>query len=295
MNGKPHKELIYGTPKLAYPYKDFENFEFNLPQCNQVYVGNKWNGMNLLIYKYHDSNGESFLTAKSKGIPFLKNSNYGNFLDLACKALGLDTKTRNYKEIEILKELNNPSVLNIAFELCGQLEPHLVNYDFDLEAKPLFITYTGGKIKPILTQGELNYGPISLTTEEIVKLCKEFQITDEEANEQYRKAKGLSLKYEYNYFIREGRVLYCLDKDGYVINKTLYKIKPHDIEEVHWSRFDETLEGRVDEVLKKIKERELPLTELVIQDELDMGKKEWGRFSQSILQYVSSKGLVVRK
>lgn len=41
----------------------------------------------------------------------------------------------------------------------------------------------------------------------------------------------------------------------------MYKIKPHDIEEVHWSNFDATMQGRVREAVEKIILREKPLTE----------------------------------
>lgn len=29
--------LIYGTPKLAYPYKDFESYELIVPICDKVF------------------------------------------------------------------------------------------------------------------------------------------------------------------------------------------------------------------------------------------------------------------
>jgi hypothetical protein len=72
--------LIYGTPKLAYPYKDFESYELIVPICDKVFfckpkilllfniipnsnimIANKWNGMNVLVYKYKNAEGKVFL------------------------------------------------------------------------------------------------------------------------------------------------------------------------------------------------------------------------------------------
>mgnify|MGYP001557664021 CR=1 FL=1 len=64
-------------------------------------------------------------------------------------------------------------------------------------------------------------------------MCQDHQRTDFETNERHRKLNGLEHKYEYEHFATEGKVLYCLDKSGYVIDRTMYKIKPKDIEEVH--------------------------------------------------------------
>jgi hypothetical protein len=55
----------------------------------------------------------------------------------------------------------------------------------------------------------------------------------------------LNLKYEYNHFIVEGRVLYLLNSKGHLIDRNMFKIKPKDIEEVHWSNFDSTLQGKL--------------------------------------------------
>lgn len=247
--------------------------------------------MNVLVYKYYDHEDNVYYTMKSKGIAFLKNGSFGNFLDLSCSALNIEIGVTDLKKLEELKELQDPSIQSKTFELCGRKEPHLVYYDFDIALKPLFITYNDGTITPCVgVHPENEHGPSEFVLEDVINLCKHFQKVDEEKNEAYRKSKGLKRKYEYNHFIVEGRVLYCLDENGKLINRTMYKIKPHDIEEVHWSNFDDNMKGRVDEVLKKLKVRDIPITEESIQEELDMGKKEWGRFSKGVISYVKSLG-----
>jgi hypothetical protein len=32
-------QLVYGTPKLVYPYKDFETYELAVPECTQYFWG----------------------------------------------------------------------------------------------------------------------------------------------------------------------------------------------------------------------------------------------------------------
>lgn len=98
----------------------------------------------------------------------------------------------------------------------------------------------------------------------------------------------MQAKYERGHFIREGRVMYCLNEKGRLIDRTMYKVKPKDIEEVHWSNFDVSMQGRVREALEKIVEREKPVTAQSFKEELDMGPKEWDRFGQDIMKYVES-------
>ncbi len=76
----------------------------------------------------------------------------------------------------------------------------------------------------------------------------------------------------------EGKVLYLLNEKGHLINRTMYKIKPPDIEEVHWSNFDNLMQGRVREAVEKCAQREKKPPEENLRDELDMGPKEWSRF-----------------
>jgi len=80
----------------------------------------------------------------------------------------------------------------------------------------------------------------------------------------------------------EGQVLYVLDAAGKVIERTMYKIKPRDIEEVgrkflpvalsylleikvHWASFGHLMQGRVREALEKIASREKNLTQETLQ------------------------------
>ena len=97
-------------------------------------------------------------------------------MDLAKEAFGLSSKKTLTTAHKLLTVLDRDDVQSKTFELCGQKEPHLVKYDFDLELKPLFHTFTDGSIAPSI--GELkdtDFGPINYDTEKIVQICKEYQ------------------------------------------------------------------------------------------------------------------------
>ena len=114
----------------------------------------------------------------------------------------------------------------------------------------------------------------------------DFQKSDLEANEKYRKEKNLQHRYEHNHFIVEGKVLYVLDEEGFILKRTMYKIKPKDIEEVHWGTFDEQMEGRVKEAIEKVVVRELEFNYENLRNEMDMRDKEWGKFGDKVQYYV---------
>lgn len=65
----------------------------------------------------------------------------------------------------------------------------------------------------------------------------------------------------------------------------MYKIKPRDIEEVHWQTFDTVREGQVKDAVRKIRLRDKTLNEQSIREELDIQGKEWGKFGRQIMDY----------
>lgn len=111
--------------------------------------------MNILFYKYQDNKGNHFISAKSKGTPFISNSPFGNFLTNSLIALGYTVKERTNNEdvdgyfdekfiIPKVDLFNNPpnqfikklaqdeTIQSMSFELCGKLEPHLVKVILNL-------------------------------------------------------------------------------------------------------------------------------------------------------------------
>ncbi len=284
VNGKTvNPQLVFGTPKLAYPYENDSSRKYKkFKPYRFAYFAEKWNGMNVLFYKYKSADGKWFVTAKSKGTAFLQDSEVGNFLTLTKQAVSPQLQKQLMESFAY-----NKDIAAMSFELCGRKEPHLVKYDFDIELKPLFIIKTDGNITPVLPAGETFHTNFDGTLD-IEALCKHHQAVDFERNKGFRKYHGLEHKYEYEHFEVEGKVLYLLDDDLNVLDRTLYKVKPEDIEEVHWQTFDKTFQGRVKEAIFKLKSEGQPISEKGLQDELDMGAKEWSKFGKTIWKYAQT-------
>jgi predicted kinase len=283
VNGKATEhQLIHGTPKLFYPYTDHQGREYKQLKARSFVLSEKWNGMNVLIFQYKDSKGRLYLTAKSKGAPFLNDGEYGAFFTMFSEAFSKPTVMG--RAFTLLSDVN---VSAVSYELCGSQEPHLVDYDFELELKPLFKVYRDGRIAPIISYDLDNSSLVRrwVGQDDLVAKCKARQVADLETNCLHRYYNNLPVRYEYRHFATEGRVLYLLDEDGYLINRTMYKIKPIDVESVHRSHFDDSFKERVKEAVRKIILGESIVTEAALKEEMDMGPKEWYKFGDSIMSF----------
>ena len=124
-------EVIYGTPKLQYPYSSSKGGrKFRWPQCSEARVYEKWDGTNVLAYAYTDGTTQ-WVTFKSRFCPVLHESDTTPFVTL-------------WKEIlERYPYLRRPEIVlkgtTLSFELFGYRNLILVNYtDIALETKLLF-------------------------------------------------------------------------------------------------------------------------------------------------------------
>jgi len=338
---KSCNQVIYGTPSLSYPYtqtswKSKNKSNRNLPAnskesvfahahkglmfltkyegAKKYYLACKYNGTNILFFKYKDASGVWRVSAKTKGSATVNNTCHGDFLDLTKKALGLtpsdDTSSIDIRNLPaVLQPLSQDNVQSMSCELCGRLEPHLVDYSVDICLKPLFVTLNNGSIRPVIPHTSVSdikpekwrnnnpvnllpdvtgFGPYSFeSAEDMVQQCKVLQQLCEQCNEEFRRNHNLKHKYEYFHFATEGFVLYVLGKDDTTVpHRTMYKVKPVDIEEVHWEKFDEQKKAQVKEAIEKLKQRDKEMTIANLREELDIKEKEWGKFGRDILKYV---------
>lgn len=148
-------QLIYSTPKVYYPFKTgtnefIDNFIHENKPISKVFFNKKWDGVNIIFYKYFDSKGNQFITSKTKGSAILNDCEFGNFLSF-CKTLQSELiRSKEYQEF-----LTNEEAQGISYEMCGYLLPLLVQYNFDLKIFPLFKIYYDGKIVPFINQYSL--------------------------------------------------------------------------------------------------------------------------------------------
>jgi hypothetical protein len=65
---------------IRYPYATKENNEWKTfsEACCHYYVATKWNGMNVLFFKYTDEDGNTYVTGKSKGSASLADGTFGS-------------------------------------------------------------------------------------------------------------------------------------------------------------------------------------------------------------------------
>ncbi|KAK5584876.1 hypothetical protein RB653_006494 [Dictyostelium firmibasis] len=197
-------QLIYSVPKIQ-PFKNeiliqqqkLSSTEGNekeettiFTKFNSYYISNKWNGMNIQVFKYNGTDGKLYISAKPRASPFIQNDlksgpiidlineiflrdqieitteNDGNYLKFATNFtnVGGDDNNNNNnnklmvpKLIESLLLKKEKNIQSIVFELCGNKLPHIVKYDFDIDLKPLFtISAQGGLIKPIIIVNDNN-------------------------------------------------------------------------------------------------------------------------------------------
>nr|CAG4716680.1 unnamed protein product [Naegleria fowleri] len=276
-------------------------------QCNTIlsHIFTRWNGTNILFFKYSDNSGQLFISAKTKGSATLSDTQFGDFFALTKEALfgsNSSERTINPKHPpEVLREFcRRPEIQSISCELCGTKEPHLVKYDFDIALKPLFMQFkSGGSIEPIIDPNDSRQQLFEFTNfADMCHICKERQKCDFAINDEYRKKNNLEIRYEYNHFATEGAVLYILCKPNRLLgqydlgsdwigvsNRKLYKIKPKDIEEVHWGTFGEKQKALVQIAVQKMHLREKEFSKESLREELDIGPKEFKRYQNDILQY----------
>jgi len=322
--------IVYNIPNLNYLYpkkqKKQKGISFlpeshfkSLKGLHWYCFMKKWNGSNIVLYKYRNNEGQQFVSAKTKGTPIVENNDRHSikFLDLTIRSLKKLNLFHNETIQAMLpsdsnyftKFIEDTTINALSCELCGSDEPHLVRYDFDIELKPLLYLHENGSIEPCISMPQqavdaidaaspvqINHlypydGKTSDGYKELIHRVQELQAYNLGLNEKFRTDNGLSHQYEYNHFITEGNVLYLLnDKNQCVDRNLIYKIKPTDVEEVHWETFGDKHKKLVDEALHKIDLRQLELTEENVKRELDtIGDKGWGKFGSQIMQYVREK------
>lgn len=173
---------------------------------------------NILAYGYTDGR-KTFVTYKTRLQPLLKASRWGDWGALWRVML------QKYPDIPTLPERNNAAV---SFELYGSMNPHLVAYDVALDVKVLFGVTVKGEIVPVSALDTGSVAPAKLEAE--VRNQSELRATYERLREKMtalNRANAHTGK-----FVTEGMVLYCHTLEGKVIP---YKLKPEEIEEIHWA------------------------------------------------------------
>lgn len=96
INGQqlPEPQLVYGTPRMLYPYNKAEattgddgddtitfdvSCEYDtFPSCHSFYLATKWNGVNVVFFTYRDFTNHMYVSATTRGRVFFDDSVFGN-------------------------------------------------------------------------------------------------------------------------------------------------------------------------------------------------------------------------
>lgn len=215
VDGHDCEQLIYGTPKIGYPFDKVGRWIW--PSAIRIERYLKFDGSNICAYSYKNSHGEEFVTYKLRQRPFLANGRFGAFLDMWKFIL------KKYPGISKL-----PYVLkkNIAFELWGYQNKHLIEYKEPLETTLIFARDSEGNIYP---PSALNL--VATINNVLIDTVTKDYVFNYENTQKEIDAKLKSVA-DNHYIGDEGEVWYILTKN----NKwSMVKLKPETIEKIHWS------------------------------------------------------------
>ena len=212
---------VWATPKLEYPFNMSGKFHF--PSASKILCYEKLDGTNIFAYRYRDDKGYTHITYKVRTFPFLR----GRFLNMWKEVL------KKHPRIPKLF-LENPDISGFSFELYGANNPHLIEYKEELETKLLFGVKGEGEIVPVKELNSPDVPTIRLTGTVDRDYVWNYQ--------QKQELMGSDL--EYSKPLPDGTVLMKGDEGEVWFMKEketdlwkMYKCKPHEIENLHWSNY----------------------------------------------------------
>jgi len=211
IDNQPALQIIYGTPKIHYPFN--KDGVFNWPPINFIEGYIKEDGTNIVAYWYKFK-GRRYLSYKTRLTPVLRDSTFGSFYAMWNEYCDANVWVRAVI-------LGNPNY-NLSFEMFGSRNPITISYDVSLDVKLLFgIDRTNAAIVP----------PSGLNTLD-AKTPTRFVWKGGDLTALYRKTQAELSTQNQEKLTVEGMVWYA-QTDNY--NWGMFKLKPSEIEHIHWT------------------------------------------------------------
>ena len=224
VNNKECQQMIWATPKMHYPYDEKHGF-VRPDKDAQVEVYEKYDGTNILAFRYKDIEGNNFVSFKTRLRPFLGASKFGDFKRLWDEIL--------VKYPDIPKHVIDQDA-NLSFELYGKRNKILLDYEVPLDIVLLFGVFVDGIIIPP-TEIDDNYVPHA-------NLIETFPCEDK-FEEQYKRVRE---------FLNTKLIVVKVEVDGeekieslsgmegaimYVVTDRAiqFKAKPDVVQDIHWA------------------------------------------------------------
>ena len=240
INGdKIRPQIIYGTPKLKYPFDMNGNWHF--PSAARILSYRKYDGTNIFMYRYQYK-GVFYTTYKVRLFPFLR----GRILELWQRCL------KKYPDIRKLFGYA-PEYAGFAFEMYGNEHTHLIEYKEELEIKFLFALKWENLTQNIrIEPPNMFFGAMDhlykIPKQPILDGASLYQLNIPEAQimefysrdyiwnyqEEQKKFEEALTETENGFTGHEGSVWYLEDKKGIW---HMFKCKPESIEKIHWSSY----------------------------------------------------------
>ena len=221
---------ILGTPKIAYPFGLGHNYRF--PSAERIYRFRKYDGTNIFMYRYRN-NGMEYITFKVRLFPFLR----GRYIMMWKHIL------RKYPQITELFKLNR-DVTGFSFELYGSDNPHTIQYE-DVKLDIVLLFGLHGMQGQIVMNTELEVGDIP-KAEQLGTVEKNYVWHyEQEQQDLDRRLEFIGFNESQAPMFRgeEGSIWYVRVKDTPEIR--MYKCKPHQIEQIHWTQTQTQLSATV--------------------------------------------------
>lgn len=142
VNGHSCRQYIMCTPKFTYPGGTHSPFSVNDQilgkiEYSDIRVWDKLDGTNILLWKYKDSFGDTFVSFKTRLVPFLRDEGYSTWITMWNRMLS------KYPQISDLYTMGN----NWAFEMYGEANKIVVDYSpIALECALLYEVNINGDI-----------------------------------------------------------------------------------------------------------------------------------------------------
>ena len=289
INGKDAYQIRYGTPKQHYPFG--KDGEFHFPKAKAIEVYEKLDGTNVCAYRY-SIGAKTFQTYKLRLCPVLRNSRFGDFLDLWLEML------EKYPQLSTICDVNN---CNVSFELYGSRNTHLIVYEVPSEIALLFGIDDRANI---ITPSRLDNRGLP-TARRLAQITSQQQLVDE-YNRSRKEIEAKNVKNPDETITgSEGAVWYLLEEKGTTLQ---FKCKPDSIEQIHWGAgaIDiNTIKATAHNVLETEDRITYEATVLLLQEEFTEEQitlsdqrikkavaelQEWYEFNQKVMEVYNKIG-----
>lgn len=215
-DGPTDPQVVYGTPKMGYPFDRAGRWAF--PPAARLEAYEKLDGTNVLAFSYRTASGKTVVSYKTRLMPFLGDRRMGSFLTMWRRLLDENPGIEGW-----VRETR----LSASFEMYGSANRHLIDYRVPLAAAFLFAITADGKHLPpsALPSTPARPAPLLLAASSPSDLRTLYEQQREEMGRQLRETgEGLAGM--------EGAVWYLLTPGG---TWRLLKLKAPQVEEIHFA------------------------------------------------------------